>query len=96
MSVKTLPASNFVGEHCRHLSSSAFAIMQVESCVKKRALSEELAEVRASAKKRVPCSEVPFTVVSFAAPLLSDTCSDRTRASKWRCRHDGCPAFQEA
>jgi hypothetical protein len=80
-SVKTLRVGDFVGEHCRHLSSPAFAIMQVESCVKKRAPGEERAEVRASAKKRVPCSEVPFTVVSSAAPLLSDACGERSRAS---------------
>lgn len=36
-----LPVSDFVGETCRHLSSPAFAVPQVESCVKKRALGEE-------------------------------------------------------
>jgi hypothetical protein len=68
--------------------------MQVESCMKKRALGEERAEVRASAKKRVPCSEVPFTVVSFAAPLLSDACSERSRASSGVAATVDVPRFR--
>lgn len=52
-----------VDGHCRHFVSPMLAVMQVETCMKKRAPGEELAEVRASAKKRVPCPEVPSTVV---------------------------------
>lgn len=58
--------------------------------MKKRALGKELAEIRTSAKKWVPCPEVPFTVVSTPAPLLSESVVVE-RGFEWRCRHDGVP-----
>lgn len=76
--------------------------------MKKRAPSKERAEVRASAKKRVPCPEVPFTVVSFVAPIPQRFPREaphrfpgrgvrRANAGvEWRCRHDGCPASKDA
>jgi len=78
-----------VGGHCRHFVSPMLAVMQAETCVKKRASGEERAELRASAKKRVPCPEVPFTVVDDRASSFEGGGS--SRGFLWRCRHDGVP-----
>lgn len=66
-----------VGGHCRHFVSPMLAVMQAETCMKKRASGEERAEVRASAKKRVPCPEVPFTVVDDRAASFEGGGSSR-------------------